>query len=84
MAQGTQLRAQGDNWASKDPNQIQHLWDVPEQVPSMEPHPPNIEEPKDPLLMSQCQTSQDTPRWLMTMPLWVGALSAAQGEPAYY
>lgn len=29
MAQGTQQRAQGDNWAFKDPNQIQHPWDVP-------------------------------------------------------
>ena len=69
---------------SSDPNPIHHFWDVPEQVPSMEPHPPNTEEPKDPLAMSQCHTPQDTPRGLMTMPLWVGAVSAAQGEPAYY
>lgn len=52
---------------SPDPKPIRHLWDTLEQARIMEAPPCNPHDPKDPLLMSQCQTPQNTsslcPSW---------------------
>ena len=45
---------------SLDPNPIEHLWEVLEQVRYTEAPPPNIQDPKDPLQTYRCQTAQDT------------------------
>lgn len=45
---------------SPHPCLIEHLWVTPEQGKSIEAPPSNQQDPKDPLLMSQCQTAQDT------------------------
>lgn len=45
------------------------------------PPPPNIQDPKKPLQMCQCQTPQDASRGLITMSSQVRAALAAQGKP---
>ena len=75
-------RAQGVDQVPKLPRSQtdNHLWNVQEQVESMETQQPNRQDPEDPLPIAQCQTPHGNPRSLLSLPRCVRAILVTQGE----